>query len=128
MKIKKEKKIELAQYLAAQFYLGQLKAVTHAEQICNILDNEDIRSPEQNRLYWSMLRVVADNTPENITVIIGEVTPEAWHEILKAKFNIKSTADLQKDEFCVYINNAAAWLAQNILKCDVSDLLGEARQ
>jgi hypothetical protein len=128
MKIKKEKKQAVIDYLLSLDIFTRPAAEKTSAAIFEILDNEDIRSPEQNRLYWSMLRVVADNTPENITVIMGEVTPEAWHEILKAKFNIKSTADLQKDEFCLYINNAAAWIAQNILKCAVSDLLGEARQ
>lgn len=80
---------------------------------------EDYRTARQNRLYWKYLR--------EISLEYGEHSPLSFHDYFKAKFLsytivlgreevpiIKSTADLDKKSFSVYIEQIIKWAAENL--------------
>ena len=129
MKISKEKKAGLARYISAQFSQTPEKAKDHASKIAEYLENDTCRSPEQNKFYWAFLRFLSDNTPDTITQASGvdSIPAQAWHETLKTKFEVTSTAfnEMPQDNFNVYVQKCLQFVATYILKCEVGDITGE---
>lgn len=58
------------------------------------------RSNPQNRLYWSLLRLVADNMDQ-------EVTPDALHEWFKMRLGLVETIRLRSGEVAIVTKSAA---------------------
>ena len=134
MKINKEKKAGLARYITAQFSQTPEQAKKHVEKIADYLENDTCRSPEQNKFYWAFLRFLSINTPEEITnhfrQILGDdfvFSAQAWHETLKTKFNVTSTAfdQMPQVNFNDYVQKCLQFTATYILKCEVGDITGE---
>ena len=61
------------------------------------------RSPQQNNYYWIIIKSVANE--------IG-YTHDELHEIVKVKFEITSTKDLEQDEFSDFLDRLIRYLAQ----------------
>lgn len=66
-----------------------------------IKKTQKIRSINQNRLYWDMLGYIAEYT--------GEYNVEWLHYIMKAKFMIKTTTDLDTVSFNRYLDFIKQW-------------------
>ena len=61
------------------------------------------RSPQQNNYYWMIVKAVANE--------IG-YTHDELHEIVKVKFEITSTKDLEQDEFSDFLDRLIRYFAQ----------------
>ena len=61
------------------------------------------RSPQQNNYYWMIIKVVANE--------IG-YTHDELHEIVKVKFNINSTKDLEQNEFSDFLDRLIRYFAE----------------
>ena len=61
------------------------------------------RSPQQNNYYWMIIKVVANE--------IG-YTHDELHEIVKVKFQINSTKDLEQDEFSDFLDRLIRYFAE----------------
>ena len=61
------------------------------------------RSPQQNNYYWMIIKVVAQD--------IG-YTYDELHEIVKVKFNINSTKDLEQEEFSDFLDRLIRYFAE----------------
>ena len=61
------------------------------------------RSPQQNNYYWMIIKDVAKE--------IG-YTHEEMHEVVKVKFEIESTKNLEQDEFSDFLDRLIRYFAQ----------------
>jgi len=61
------------------------------------------RSPKQNNYYWMIIKSVAKE--------IG-YTHDEMHEVVKVKFKINSTKDLDQDEFSDFLDRLIRYFAQ----------------
>ena len=61
------------------------------------------RSPQQNNYYWMIIKDVAKE--------IG-YTHEEMHEVVKVKFNIESTKNLEQDEFSDFLYRLISYFAE----------------
>ena len=61
------------------------------------------RSPQQNNYYWMIVKSVANE--------IG-YTHDELHEIVKVKFNINSTKDLEQEEFSDFLDRLIRYFAE----------------
>lgn len=81
------------------------------------------RNTEQNRMYWSLVHLVAEKIKPN-----GQTfSPDSWHLFLKSRFLgcdderlpngkvltiPKSSADLDVAEFSAFLDQVQAWAAE----------------
>tara|TARA_Y100000593_G_scaffold28003_1_gene55894 strand:- start:8447 stop:8674 length:228 start_codon:yes stop_codon:yes gene_type:complete len=61
------------------------------------------RSPKQNNYYWMIIKAVANE--------VG-YTYDELHEIVKVKFKIESTKNLEQDEFSDFLDRLIRYFAQ----------------
>ena len=61
------------------------------------------RSPQQNNYYWMIVKAVAKE--------IG-YTHDELHEIVKVKFEIESTKELEQDEFSDFLDRLIRYFAE----------------
>ena len=61
------------------------------------------RSPQQNNYYWMIVKSVANE--------IG-YTHDELHEIVKVKFEIESTKNLEQDEFSDFLDRLIRYFAE----------------
>ena len=61
------------------------------------------RSPQQNNYYWIVIKSVANE--------IG-YTYDEMHQIVKNKFEIESTKDLEQDEFSDFLDRIIRYFAE----------------
>ena len=61
------------------------------------------RSPQQNNYYWIVIKDLAKE--------IG-YTPNEMHEVVKNKFEIESTKNLEQDEFSDFLDRLIRYFAQ----------------
>lgn len=87
----------------------------------SVAEHKDKRHGQQNRLYWSLLRQIAQQA------MIGgrQFSDECWHEYYKAQFlglidlpdgrkAGESTTKLNVSEFADYVNNVTAHAASEL--------------
>ena len=60
------------------------------------------RSPQQNNYYWMIVKQVANE--------IG-YTPDEMHEVVKSKFDITSTKELEQEEFSDFLDRLIRYFA-----------------
>jgi hypothetical protein len=96
-----------------------LRAVSEAPDGHYVEIKPSTRTSEQNRLYWAELQTLSEKCGH---------TPEMWHSFFKKHFlrseaiemagevviMSPSTTKLSKQEFCDYIEQVFAWLAENV--------------
>ena len=61
------------------------------------------RSPQQNNYYWMIVKSVAKD--------IG-YTPDEMHEVVKVKFKIDSTKNLEQEEFSDFLDRLIRYFAE----------------
>ena len=61
------------------------------------------RNTAQNNYYWAMITAFGNQCGYH---------PEEMHEVCKTKFHIKSTKELNKDEFSEYLDRIHQWAAE----------------
>lgn len=70
------------------------------------------RSQKEHRLYWALMSWLSSNTPEQLTRIVGPLSPASWHQLFKDSAGIESTAfdNLGQDDFHQYFDFIGRWL------------------
>lgn len=99
------------------------------ERILSIIDNKQIRSLQEHRYYFgAVLPFFESNTPELLlrALDIQHLSSDAWHSLLKSKFDKVSIAfdNMDQTEFHDYIQSCLEWFA-SLIGCKKEDMLEE---
>ena len=91
-------------------FLNNFKEGTILELVVKEIEN---RTQLQNSYYWG--QVIGSPSKEG-SLMSNEMfqgyTKQELHEALKEKFDVKSTAGMEQEEFTEYINKIIRWAAE----------------
>ena len=91
-------------------FLNEFEEGTILELVVKEVEN---RSQLQNSYYWG--QVIGSPSKEG-SLLSNEMfqgyTKQGLHEALKEKFEVKSTAGMEQEEFTEYINKIIRWAAE----------------
>ena len=91
-------------------FLNEFEEGTILELVVKEVEN---RTQLQNSYYWG--QVIGSPSIEG-SLLSSETfqgyTKQELHEALKEKFEVKSTAGMEQEEFTEYINNIIRWAAE----------------
>ena len=91
-------------------FLNNFKEGTILELVIKEIEN---RTQLQNSYYWG--QVIGSPSKEG-SLMSNEMfqgyTKQELHEALKEKFDVKSTAGMEQEEFTEYINKIIRWAAE----------------
>ena len=91
-------------------FLNEFETGTMLELVVKEIEN---RTQMQNSYYWG--QVIGSPSKEG-SLMSNEMfqgyTKQELHEALKEKFEVKSTAGMEQEEFTEYINKIIRWAAE----------------
>ena len=108
--VEEDYKIRILNRESLDKFLNNFEEGTMLELIVKEIEN---RTQLQNSYYWG--QVIGSPSKEG-SLMSNEMfqgyTKQELHEALKEKFDVKSTAGMEQEEFTEYINNIIRWAAE----------------
>ena len=108
--IEEDYKIRILNRESFNKFLNNFEEGTMLELVVKEIEN---RTQLQNSYYWG--QVIGSPSREG-SLMSNEMfqgyTKQELHEALKEKFDVKSTAGMEQEEFTEYINNIIRWAAE----------------
>ena len=108
--IEEDYKIRILNRESFDKFLNNFEEGTILELVVKEIEN---RTQMQNSYYWG--QVIGSPSKEG-SLMSNEMfqgyTKQELHEALKEKFDVKSTAGMEQEEFTEYINNIIRWAAE----------------
>jgi hypothetical protein len=108
--VEEDYKIRILNRESFDKFLNNFEEGTMLELVVKEIEN---RTQMQNSYYWG--QVIGSPSKEG-SLMSNEMfqgyTKQELHEALKEKFDVKSTAGMEQEEFTEYINNIIRWAAE----------------
>ena len=108
--VEEDYKIRILNRESLDKFLNNFEEGTMLELIVKEIEN---RTQLQNSYYWG--QVIGSPSKEG-SLMSNEMfqgyTKQELHEALKEKFDVKSTAGMEQEEFTEYINKIIRWAAE----------------
>ena len=108
--VEEDYKIRILNRESFDKFLNNFEEGTMLELVVKEIEN---RTQMQNSYYWG--QVIGSPSIEG-SLMSNEMfqgyTKQELHEALKEKFDVKSTAGMEQEEFTEYINNIIRWAAE----------------
>ena len=108
--VEEDYKIRILNRESFDKFLNNFKEGTILELVVKEIEN---RTQLQNSYYWG--QVIGSPSKEG-SLMSNEMfqgyTKQELHEALKEKFDVKSTAGMEQEEFTEYINKIIRWAAE----------------
>jgi len=108
--VEEDYKIRILNRESLDKFLNNFEEGTMLELVIKEIEN---RTQLQNSYYWG--QVIGSPSKEG-SLMSNEMfqgyTKQELHEALKEKFDVKSTAGMEQEEFTEYINNIIRWAAE----------------
>jgi len=108
--VEEDYKIRILNRESLDKFLNNFEEGTMLELVVKEIEN---RTQMQNSYYWG--QVIGSPSKEG-SLMSNEMfqgyTKQELHEALKEKFDVKSTAGMEQEEFTEYINKIIRWAAE----------------
>ena len=108
--VEDEYKVRILNRESFDKFLNEFEEGTMLELVVKEIEN---RTQMQNSYYWG--QVIGSPSKEG-SLMSNEMfqgyTKQELHEALKEKFEVKSTAGMEQEEFTEYINKIIRWAAE----------------
>ena len=108
--VEEDYKIRILNRESFNKFLNEFEEGTMLELVVKEIEN---RTQLQNSYYWG--QVIGSPSKEG-SLMSNEMfqgyTKQELHEALKEKFDVKSTAGMEQEEFTEYINKIIRWAAE----------------
>ena len=108
--VEEDYKIRILNRESFDKFLNEFEEGTMLELVVKEIEN---RTQMQNSYYWG--QVIGSPSKEG-SLMSNEMfqgyTKQELHEALKEKFDVKSTAGMEQEEFTEYINKIIRWAAE----------------
>ena len=108
--VEDEYKVRILNRESFDKFLNEFEEGTMLELVVKEIEN---RTQLQNSYYWG--QVIGSPSKEG-SLMSNEMfqgyTKQELHEALKEKFDVKSTAGMEQEEFTEYINKIIRWAAE----------------
>jgi hypothetical protein len=108
--VEEDYKIRILNRESLDKFLNNFEEGTMLELVIKEIEN---RTQMQNSYYWG--QVIGSPSKEG-SLMSNEMfqgyTKQELHEALKEKFDVKSTAGMEQEEFTEYINKIIRWAAE----------------
>lgn len=135
--IKKKNKIQALIQKALNYYLKQngiteKDIVFFTERICQVVCETDERSFPELKLYWLLMTWLEKGVSEKLEKAMNTdfISKNAWHELVKSKFNVTSIAfhNMDQEAFHLYFEQCIEWVSSYIVKCRPDDLIAQIKE